>query len=129
MGDLDLIPGLGRAPGEGKGYPLQYSGLENPMDCIVMGHKESDRTEWLSRLLSGTRSVGSTFGHHLRGRQIKMHVTCYLAASPISSSCLCSHWIRNFEVILDDKLIRREAKENKCNYLRLNLKILTQYQF
>ena len=33
-GDLGLIPGLGRSPGEGKGYPLQYSGLENPMDCI-----------------------------------------------------------------------------------------------
>ena len=32
-----LIPGLGRSPGEGKGYPLQYSGLENPMDCIVHG--------------------------------------------------------------------------------------------
>ena len=30
-GDLGLIPGLGRAPGEGKGYPLQYSGLENPI--------------------------------------------------------------------------------------------------
>ena len=30
--DLGLIPGLGRSPGEGKGYPLQYSGLENPMD-------------------------------------------------------------------------------------------------
>ena len=34
-GDLGLIPGLGRSPGEGKGYPFQYSGLENPMDCIV----------------------------------------------------------------------------------------------
>jgi len=32
VGDLGLIPGLGRFPGEGKGYPLQYSGLENPMD-------------------------------------------------------------------------------------------------
>ena len=31
-GDLGLIPGLGRSPGGGKGYPLQYSGLENPMD-------------------------------------------------------------------------------------------------
>ena len=36
-GDLGLIPGLGRSPGEGKGYPLQYSGLENSMDCIVLG--------------------------------------------------------------------------------------------
>ena len=35
--DLGLIPGLGRSPGEGKGYPLQYSGVENSMDCIVMG--------------------------------------------------------------------------------------------
>ena len=31
-GDLDSIPRLGRYPGEGNGYPLQYSGLENPMD-------------------------------------------------------------------------------------------------
>ena len=35
--DLGPIPGLGRSPGEGKGYPLQYSGLENSMDCIVHG--------------------------------------------------------------------------------------------
>ena len=34
-GDLGSIPGLGRSPGEEKGYRLQYSGLENPMDCIV----------------------------------------------------------------------------------------------
>ena len=31
-GDLGLIPGLGISPGKGKGYPLQYSCLENPMD-------------------------------------------------------------------------------------------------
>ena len=35
VGDLGLIPGLGRSPGEGKGCPIQYSGLENSMDCIV----------------------------------------------------------------------------------------------
>ena len=32
LGNLSLIPGLGRSPGEGNGYPLQYSGLENSMD-------------------------------------------------------------------------------------------------
>ena len=37
MGDLGLIPGLGRSPREGKGYPLQYSGVENFIDCIVHG--------------------------------------------------------------------------------------------
>ena len=40
-GDLGLIPGLGKSPGEGKGYPLQYSGLENPMDCVVHGVTKS----------------------------------------------------------------------------------------
>ena len=49
VGDLGLIPGLGRSPGEGKGYPLQYSGMENSMDCIVRGgRKESDTAEQLS---------------------------------------------------------------------------------
>ena len=33
-GDLGLIPGLGRSLGEGKGYPLQYFGLDNPVECI-----------------------------------------------------------------------------------------------
>ena len=46
-GDLGLIPGLGRSPGKGKGYPLQYSGLENSMDS-TWGCKELDMTERLS---------------------------------------------------------------------------------
>ena len=45
-GDLGSIPGLGRSPGEEKGYPLQYSGLENSMDS-PWGCKESDMTEQL----------------------------------------------------------------------------------
>ena len=40
-GDLDLIPGLGRSPGKGSGYPLQYAGLEISMDCIVYGVAKS----------------------------------------------------------------------------------------
>ena len=39
--DLDSIPGMGRSPGEGKGYLLQYSGLENSMDCIDHGVAKS----------------------------------------------------------------------------------------
>ena len=45
-GHLGSIPWFGRAPGEGKGYPLQYSGLENSMDCVAHGVMKS-RT-WLS---------------------------------------------------------------------------------
>ena len=48
VGDLSLIPGLGRSPGEGKGYPLQSSGLENFGLYSSWGHKESDTTEQLS---------------------------------------------------------------------------------
>ena len=51
-GDLDSFPGLGRSPGEGKGYPLQYSGQENPMDCIVHG-------------LAKSRTQLNNFGFHV----------------------------------------------------------------
>ena len=48
-GDPSLIPGSGRSSGEGKGYPLQYSGLENPGPWA---HKESGTTEGLSLSLN-----------------------------------------------------------------------------
>ena len=43
VGGLGLIPGLGRFPGEGKSYPLQYSCLENSRDCIVLGVAKSQK--------------------------------------------------------------------------------------
>ena len=67
-GNQGSVPGLGRSVGEGKGYPLQYSGLENSMDCIVQGVAKS----WtrLSNFHSlfinwATREaqVQTTFGH------------------------------------------------------------------
>ena len=49
-GNLGSMPGLGRSPGEGKCYPLQYSGLENSMDCIVHGFTKSrTRLPWWRR--------------------------------------------------------------------------------
>ena len=56
MRDLGLIPGLGRSPGEGKGYSLQDSGLENSGLYSPWGHKESDITDQLSLSLSKTFS-------------------------------------------------------------------------
>ena len=69
-GDLGSIPGLGRSPGEGKGYPLQYSGLDNSMDCIIHGVTKS-RTQlselhftfgilWLWHTNSQLQHVGSS---------------------------------------------------------------------
>ena len=40
-GDPGLVPGSGRSAGEGIGYPLQYSGLKNSMDCMVHGVAKS----------------------------------------------------------------------------------------
>jgi len=52
VGDLGLIPWLGRSPGEGKDYPLQYSGLEKSMGCI--GHGVAKSRTRLSNLHSLT---------------------------------------------------------------------------
>ena len=54
-GDLGSIPGLGRPRGEGKGYPLQYSGLENSIDYIVHGVAKSQT--WLSNFHFQTQRV------------------------------------------------------------------------
>ena len=58
VGDLGLIPGSGRSPGEGKGYPCQYSGLENPRDggawwAAIYGVAQSQTQ--LKRLSSSSR--------------------------------------------------------------------------
>ena len=64
-GDLGSIPGLGRSPGEGNGYSLQYSCLENSMDrgawqaAVDGGHKVLDMTERVStHLLSHIKEFG-----------------------------------------------------------------------
>ena len=69
VGDLGSIPGLGRSPGEEKGYPLQYSGLENCMDCIVHGVTKSR-----------TRLSGFHF--------LSVHVVCFAFISQTDQSFL-----------------------------------------
>ena len=56
VGDLGSILDLGRSPGEGNGYPLQYSGLENSMDCIVYAVAKS--WTWLSNFHWHCLSLG-----------------------------------------------------------------------
>ena len=68
-GDSSSIPGLGRSPGEGKGYPLQYSGLQNSMDCLVHGVAKS--WTWLNdfhfHFLSSHINWCSHYGEQYRG--------------------------------------------------------------
>ena len=83
-GDLGLIPRFGRSPGEWKGYPLQYYGLENPMDYSPWGCKESDMTEQLSLPLSNVvYSMGRI--HHFSKLRIKLY---YLRAKTGSNITL-----------------------------------------
>jgi len=67
-GDMDLIPGLERSPGEGNGFPLQCSCRENPMDreawwatVSPRGRKESDTTERLIDNKCSYISIQETF--------------------------------------------------------------------
>ena len=80
VGDLGSIPGLGRSPGEGKGYSLQYSDLENSMYCIVHGVTKS--WTWLSDFHFHFTSL---YGHLLSHLS---HLTFYdpMDCSPPGSS-------------------------------------------
>jgi len=67
--DLGLIPGLGRSPGEGKGYPLQYSGLENSMDCIIHKVTKSQKRQWLSLFTLTVSKVLSSWCFSLKKKK------------------------------------------------------------
>ena len=102
-GDPGLTPGLGRSPGEGKGYPFQYSGLENSMDwgawwATVHGFAESDTTEQLSLLFY--YGFKSALPWSLRKWATAHVFTTYLiyplVKVPVQVSCPLSNWIISF---------------------------------
>ena len=76
-GDLGLIPGLGRSPGEGDSYPLQYSGLENAMDCIV---------HWVAKRWTQLSDFYFTFKHLLCDGHIMYTLVPMLSHSVMSDS-------------------------------------------
>ena len=78
VGDLGSTPGLGRSPREGKGYPCQFSGLENSMDSIVCGVAELDTTEQLS--LSLHFPSLSVISKYLNASLFPVHI--YLGKQP-----------------------------------------------
>ena len=86
VGDLGSIPGLGRSSGEGNGYTLQYSGLENSTDCIVHGVTELDTTEWLSLSLFH-------FHSNIHKRLCKWQL-------PLMSGSICYAWIKPSQSLL-----------------------------
>ena len=96
VGDLGSMPGLGRFTGEGNSYPLQYSGLENSMDCIPWGRTESDMSERLSLSLSPWQDT-STHWDSVSTRQNKPVLSSFsseVGLLPTSHvyMCLISWW-------------------------------------
>ena len=87
-GDPGLIPGSGRSTGEGIGYPLQYSCLENSMDCVVHGVTESDMTERLSLSLSPALA-GGFFTTEPSGSQRIPYVLAKSYMQMFVRQCIC----------------------------------------
>ena len=79
---MSSVPGLGGSPGEGKGYPLQCSGLENSMDCLVRGVAESDTTERLSLPVSQGVFRSMPHSHYAKFYQRVQFLS--LAATPVT---------------------------------------------
>ena len=100
VGILGLIPGLGRSPGEGKGYPLQYSCLENPTDRGSLvgyspwSHKHSNTTEWLTLSLSLSHAYTHTHTNH--SPQKHPQIRELEKAKPFISVTKISHWAQYF---------------------------------
>ena len=95
-GDLGSIPGLGRSPGEEKGYPLQYSSLENSM-VSPWGHKELDMTKYTHELIS-------------QNIKIKFHMWIWgFPGSAVSkeSACNAGTWVHSLG--LEDPLEKGTA--------------------
>ena len=88
VGDLSLIPGLGRSPGEGKGYPLQYAGLEKSMDCIVQGVTKSQ-----TRL--------SNFHFHFTFTQNPTQASAPPGSFPLILQC---HWVLSLFFFFEENM-------------------------
>ena len=89
-GDSGLIPGLGRSPVEGKGYPLQYSGLENSMDCIVHGVAKSQ-----TRLSDFHSLTGQSPPRTVTGIRISAFSELLLSGQLACLSVLSADWPYN----------------------------------
>ena len=94
-GDMGSIPRLGRYSGEGNGYPLQYTCLKNPMDCVVCGVTKSlDRTKRLPLFFSSAKFRHSVMSNSLQphGLQHTRPPCLFSIPGVYSNSCSLSRW-------------------------------------
>ena len=103
MRDLGSVPGLGRSPGEGKGYPLQYSDLENTMDPYGVAKswtqlkvKEESKNVGLKLNIQKTKIMasGPITSWEIDGETLETVADFILGGSKITADCDCSHEIK-----------------------------------
>ena len=95
VGDPDLIPRLGRSPGEGNGFPLQYSGLENSMDYIVHGVPKS--WTWLSDFHFHISYLNYPVPHGMLTLKSFLRIWFWCnSKSTRANLLLCVHTVRKF---------------------------------
>ena len=116
VGDLGWIPGLWRSPGEGKGYQIQYSGLENSMDCIV--HSPWNSLGLLMKVKEESEKVGL---------KLSIQKTKIMSSGPITSWQIDGETVRDF-IFLGSKI----TAEGDCSheikrYLLLGKKLWPTY--
>ena len=92
--DPSSIPGLGRSPGEGKGYPLQYSGLENSMDCTVHGVAKAGH-DWATFTKAKEReeNVGWELGFPKDGDLYPSTLLCIMHVCAVHLDDLVILWV------------------------------------
>ena len=103
---MDSIPGLRRSPGEGKGYPLEYSGLENSMDFIVqrVAKSQTQMSDFHFTYYSSTRKLINTFMVLKISQFLPQTKSKFSYLFPVSKaiSCCWSHlgFYFHFDIIL-----------------------------
>ena len=111
MADLGSVPGLGRSPGEGKGYPLQYSDLENSMDCIVLGVTKSQTQ--LSNFTFTSLSWSEAWV------PVKVGMSCYTEQTRAGALCRVEEWMPQLDQSKShdyelSQTLQGKARESPC---------------
>ena len=129
VGDLGSIAGVGRSPGEGKGYPFQYSGLENCMDCIVHGVVKSQTTwghvcsVWFSMCFRWLEPVTFLFGSDPPDTGfINMSYSSVPNMTPFL--CCFNLYLMYFVVFISDVVLHLYIICPQYVFISLNLKFL-----
>ena len=121
-GDLGSIPGLGRSPGEGNGYPLQYSGLENSIDYIVHRVTESDTTDFHFK---SQNVVPESLRHELESFSNCKYLVCISQTYWISCSWT-SQAVYIFDMPLNYSFQNRSLRFLLCSRHKLSLTFIGQ---